>query len=182
MRFKVIFVAGVHGVGKGTVCGDLAKKYGLATYSASQLIKSVKKSSVDINKVVLGASENQDYLSIALSNLSPSSSTILLDGHFCLNSDDGIFQVPFSVFESLDLEAIFLITESPSLILSRLLARDTESMGFDVIKQLQILEVERAKLVANKLNVPLVFCEQGDTNHFVKYLNTGYRINGVRVN
>ena len=45
---KIIFIAGVHGVGKGTISDILTKKYQLEAFSSSSLIKSEKSNIIDI--------------------------------------------------------------------------------------------------------------------------------------
>lgn len=45
MRFGIIFLAGVHGVGKGYLADVLVKQIGLPSYSASSLIHEKKRSS-----------------------------------------------------------------------------------------------------------------------------------------
>ncbi|MGL1957707.1 MAG: ATP-binding protein [Colwellia sp.] len=168
---KIIFVAGVHGVGKGTISNILTNKYQLEAFSASSLIKNEKKSKVDINKVVQEPKENQDHLSNAIKKLTTHSSIILLDGHFCLNTADGIFKVLTSTFESLSLDAVFLITEKPSVIFERLLKRDGNSMGVELIEVLQKEEILQAKFITSYLKIPLIISKSGNMKNLEKYLN-----------
>lgn len=167
---KIIFVAGVHGVGKGVISDFITKKYQLEAYSSSSLIKSEKQAKVDINKIVQDPSENQDFLSIAINKLTPNSPAILLDGHFCLNTESGIFKVPTSTFEALDLEAIFLIQEAPIVIYERLLKRDGEAMNLKLIENLQKEEVIQADIISTHLSVPLITCDKGNMQYIDKYL------------
>ena len=167
---KIIFIAGVHGVGKGVIADLITKKYQLEAYSSSSLIKSEKKAKVDINKIVQDPSENQDFLSLAINKLTPNSSAILLDGHFCLNTENGIFKVPTSTFEALDLEAIFLIKEAPRVIHERLLKRDGEAMNLELIENLQKEEVIQAGIISSNLCIPLIVSDKGSTQYIDKYL------------
>ena len=167
---RVIFVAGVHGVGKGTLSDVLTKKYQLEAFSASNLIRDEKKSKVDINKVVQDPKDNQDHLSNAIEKLTARSSRILLDGHFCLNSSEGIFKVPTSTFDSLCLEAVFLVIEKPSIIFERLLKRDGGSMDIELIETLQNEEILQAKFITSYLKIPLIISESGNIKDLEKYL------------
>ena len=156
MNFNTIFISGVHGVGKGTICEKISSHFAYPNYSASTLIKSVKNSAVDKNKVVIDAEKNQDYLIVALNQLNSGSDYILVDGHFCLQSNDGVIEIPLSTFEEMGLAAIVLLTDDPSQIHSRLNSRDNASLGVDVIRSLQNKEKEQANYVANALNIPLL--------------------------
>jgi adenylate kinase len=167
----VIFLAGVHGVGKGTAANILSKKYKLKVFSASELIRKEKKSIVDVNKVVKGASENQDHLTSAVKNLKVNVPTILLDGHFCLNSENGIFRVPENTFNKLNLKAVFLLCEQPELISERLLSRDGSALSVKSIETLQNEEVKQAKHITTLLNIPLYIAKSGQLSEFERYLS-----------
>lgn len=156
MNFKSIFISGVHGVGKGTVCEKISSHFTYPHYSASTLIKSVKKAEVDKNKIVIDADKNQDYLIIALERLDVNSDYILVDGHFCLQGNNGVIEIPLATFEEMGLAAIVLLTDAPTQIHTRLHSRDNASLGVDVIRSLQDKEIERAHYVAKKRGIPLL--------------------------
>ncbi len=154
MTPKVIFVAGVHGVGKGTICQKISSYFSLPHYSASSLIKSVKNAEVDKNKIVIDADKNQDYLLTALEQLEVDFDYILVDGHFCLQGDSGVIEIPLETFQGMDIAAILLLTDSPAEIYNRLYARDNSSLEEAVIQSLQDAEKTRASYVANTLRLP----------------------------
>jgi len=63
MKKKIIFVAGIHGVGKTYLCQSLKESIGIDHFSASQLISEFKRekfSSTD--KSVKNINNNQELL------------------------------------------------------------------------------------------------------------------------
>jgi len=155
MNFDTIFISGVHGVGKGTICGKLSSHIGYPHYSASDLIRSIKNTETDNNKIVINADKNQDYLITALENLSLETDCIIVDGHFCLQGEGTVFEIPLETFEGMKLRAIVLLTDNPTEIYRRMHARDNCSLSVDVITNLQKREKERSQYVATALEVPI---------------------------
>lgn len=170
MNFKTIFISGVHGVGKGTLCEKISSHFTFPYYSASTLIKSVKNAAVDKNKVVIDADKNQDYLIVALNQLNVDSDYILVDGHFCLQGDNGVIEIPLATFQSMALDAIVLLTDEPDQIHARLHSRDNASLGMDVISNLQDKEIERANYIAKDLGIPLLESKISDIRAIVSWL------------
>ncbi|MGZ5500735.1 MAG: ATP-binding protein [Nitrososphaeraceae archaeon] len=153
--FEIVFISGVHGVGKGFLCSRINEEFGLPVFSASTLIKQLKKSEIDVNKQVIDVENNQDYLIMALNNLNPQSETILLDGHFCLNGSNGMIDVDIKTFKSMSLKSIITLYDNSEEISKRLLVRDGESLSIEAIDRLQKREIELAKITADQLNVKL---------------------------
>lgn len=60
---NIIFIGGIHGVGKGTVCKEIASKTDLVHITASQILKWDEISSSD-NKLVNNISSTQERLII----------------------------------------------------------------------------------------------------------------------
>ncbi|HQQ74047.1 MAG TPA: ATP-binding protein [Pseudomonadales bacterium] len=160
MNFNIIFLAGVHGVGKGFISDRICKNLSLPKFSASTLIKKQKNAPVDQNKNVIDAEKNQDHLIDALNSLHIHDGAILLDGHFCLSSSSGIIEVPISTFNSMQLKGVVLLTADPELIHQRLTSRDGKAMDVKMIASLQTSEIARAKTVSNILDVPLFISGQ----------------------
>lgn len=171
MTPKVIFVAGVHGVGKGTICQKISSYFAFPHYSASDLIKSVKNAEVDNNKIVIDANKNQDYLILALENLNVDSNYILVDGHFCLQGDNGVIEIPLETFQGMELAEIVLLTDDPDKIYSRLYARDNNALAEDVIRFLQDKEIERAEYVAGYLDIPILKAKINDSQTIFDWLS-----------
>ena len=170
MNFNVIFLAGVHGVGKGYLVNSLKDKVFIWSQSASAIIKAEKLKEVDNGKLVLDADENQDYLVKGLNKLDVVHETLILDGHFCLQSSTGIYDVPVSTFESINISTIFLLTDDIDVIHKRLFARDGDALDKEMIFNLQEAEKSRAVYIANQFNLPVITGTSSDTLKFLNVL------------
>lgn len=62
----MIFISGVHGVGKGYFCNLVNKELGIESYTASDLISKGKDIDFDSNKLVSDIEDNQLYLLAAV--------------------------------------------------------------------------------------------------------------------
>ena len=62
MNNGIIFIAGIHGVGKTTLCNIVKEKLNINTFSSSALIQKVNKQKSFINKHADDVKENQDIL------------------------------------------------------------------------------------------------------------------------
>lgn len=169
---RVIFIAGVHGVGKTTLCSGIADSQGFIHKSASQLIREAKASAIARNsKAVTDIPGNQQLLIDAVSRINQSGQTLLLDGHLALlNSARKAEALPTKVFADLGIDGIVMIHDKPSSIVERLKQRDGDGIGFDEIKALQALENSRAKIVTGELGLPLFRVKAFDDSTFSKAL------------
>ncbi len=151
--YRVVFVGGVHGVGKTSFCRELAKDMASTHLSASALISGPEQ----IGREVESLEENQRLLVRALRSYECPSSLLLLDGHFVLTTSDGLHQpVPQWTFREMGASALILLTAPPSEIHARLLARDGSSVGPSEIDALQNREATVASVVAADLQLPLL--------------------------
>ncbi|MBZ6987667.1 AAA family ATPase, partial [Klebsiella pneumoniae] len=89
----LIFIAGVHGVGKGYLCSFAKDDFGVTHVSASELIKNNSNIKFDNSKLTTTPDKNQSILLTALNALKSKVSNILLDGHFTLINKNGDIEV-----------------------------------------------------------------------------------------
>lgn len=144
---KIIFVGGIHAVGKGTVCEKLTQKFNFKHLSASQVLKWNEISDLK-NKKVQDFSTTQDRLLNNLNRIIEPNKKYLLDGHFTLlNSNGEPEKIDESTFVEIQPESIILLTCEPKIIFERLKQRDNSSY------KLSILE----KCKRWKLNTPITF-------------------------
>ena len=157
MSLNVIFVAGVHGVGKTTYCKELSEKLQIPHFSASDIIRSQKASALEANtKEVKDAEGNQDLLIKGLEKLNLTDEEIILDGHFVLIQNDELKRLPFSTFKSLNISKVLLLHDLPEKILQRINLRDnTSKFTVELIYLMQKLEIEYAEEVSKLLNIRL---------------------------
>ncbi len=152
----LIFVAGVHGVGKGYLCDSYISNNNMLHKSASQLIKENSDVVLTDNKLTSDVERNQLILISALEELKAQNKSVLLDGHFALVSKDGeIKKLPSSVFKSMKLDAVILIENDKKTITERVIKRDKIAPLYDVDKLL-FIEAENADLICKELGMPLI--------------------------
>ena len=152
----MIFISGVHGVGKSYFCNLVKEATGIECFSASSLIKERKKHGFPADKRVADIDENQLYLLAAVDDLRASLGEFLLDGHFCLLNTEGVItRIPVDTFTTLKPEAIILLTEDPAIIAQRRQEHDGVEHKASDIKAFQDEEIKYAEEVAELLQVPL---------------------------
>ena len=115
----MIFISGVHGVGKSYFCNIVKDRTGIESYSASKLITERKKQGFPASKLIPDIDENQQYLLDAVAELRSSGKEFIIDGHFCLLNGEGIItRIGLDTFTTLNPDAIILLTEEPDIIAS----------------------------------------------------------------
>ena len=153
----MIFISGVHGVGKSFFCNLVKETLGIAFFSASDLIKDRKMRDFPTDKHITNIEENQQYLLTAVNDLRDELGEFLLDGHFCLlNSDGRITRISLNTFTNLKPDAIILLSESPEIIAKRLQERDSVKHTVDDIKIFQDEENKYANEVSELLKIPII--------------------------
>ena len=156
MNKGIIFIGGVHGVGKGTLCKRLASDLKITHLSASEVLKWSDFNADSSNKQVADISATQDRLLMNLGKLIQPNETYLLDGHFCLLNKGGkIEKVPNEVFVGINPKKIVVICENPEIICEHLFQRDGKNYDVSQIKQMQIIEREHAQHIAELLRIPM---------------------------
>ena len=170
-RVGIIFVGGVHGVGKSTCCQQVAERTGLRWLTASVLIKAEMQSAIAVgSKVVVDPIGNQELLLRGVRNcLSSDHGRALLDGHFTvLNVDGEIVAIDIDVFVRLGLERIIVIRDQAAAICNRLRERDGQDWSIYIISVHQDAEISQAHAVATKLRLPVLLIDAFDANGLEK--------------
>ncbi|TNF00894.1 MAG: AAA family ATPase [Bacteroidetes bacterium] len=157
MDREPIFVGGIHGVGKTTVCKKLVEQLNVPHYGCSQLIKQYKQElESETTKVVRDVSANQNDLIISLER-NVSEQRFLLDGHFCLfTQEDSIEEVPLDTFKQIKPAIIVLIIGDPVAIVKRISKRDGIVHNVERFIELQEKEREHAYRVADAIQIECV--------------------------
>ncbi|TLS69924.1 AAA family ATPase [Photobacterium damselae subsp. damselae] len=147
-----IFISGIHGVGKTTLCNKITNHLGFRHYSCSDLIKQ-NSDYVETSKKIDNASRNQEVLLKAIENIKDK--VYLLDGHFCLiDKLENVIQLDQSVFKSIAPKAIVNICCDTSIIRERLINRDGKALSLTKLNELQSAEKTVSAEVAETLNIP----------------------------
>ena len=152
----IIFVGGIHGVGKTTFCKKIAKNSKLEHFSSSELISMLDYQRIKKDKKVIDIKDNQNILLDAVEYFLDKDKSYLLDGHFCLiDKDNNIKEIPASVYQSLGVKEIIVLSDYESKILERLKARDDRDYSLEFLHKFQEKEISSAKCVAKKIKVPI---------------------------
>lgn len=171
----MIFVSGIHGVGKTYFCNEMKKRVKVESYSASQLIADRRNEGFSANKLVSNIDDNQDLLVAAINELREAGKEFILDGHFCLLSESGeITRIPLATYMFLRPDVIILLTEKPEVIAERRMQRDQVLQNVSEIKVFQQEEECYAKEIAEQLGVFLVISRgKKDIDKIVDFVKGG---------
>lgn len=152
----MIFVGGIHGVGKSYFTEKVKKELNIDTYQASKLISDLKNECLSNIKLVSDIDRNQNYLLKAIDKLDSLKKEYLLDGHFCLLNEYGnVEKIENQTYRILNPDAVILITEEPEIIVRRRLNRDGVISDIKKIKEFQDHEINYAKEITGELGIPL---------------------------
>lgn len=159
---KIVFIGGIHGVGKTHLCNEICKEIDTPHFSASQLIRKQKEEDMKRTKNVVDIKGNQDALISAISNYVAEIPTFLLDGHFCiLNRQGQIERIPQNTFERMDVSRFLVLIDEPRKIQERLNRRDGMDYSIEMLDRFQSEEISYAKQLAESLNLPLLVYKNG---------------------
>jgi len=98
---NIIFIGGIHGVGKGTLCEKVCNDLNLLHLSASEVLKWEEISEKD-NKLVKDFTLTQNRLITNLQQIVKENERYVLDGHYCLLNNDNVpKKIDFDTFKSI---------------------------------------------------------------------------------
>ena len=167
---NLIFIGGIHGVGKGTICHKICEQTGFVHITASEVLRWNEISKPD-NKKVENIKSTQDRLISGLGKALKKNENYLLDGHFCLfNSEGKIEKVPMETFEKIAPKLIAIVTNEIDLIKKRLEKRNNKGYDFDLLKSMQTSEIKYAQQISSKLKVPFVEIKDGNYQPLIKII------------
>ena len=153
----VIFVTGIYGVGKSTLCEKLSRELSIPFYSSGDLISKVNGELYGANKVVKDKSKNQNILAEAVHQISLKHPSVLLAGHFCIfNKNTEVDVLPEDVFSQLNIQKIILLEASEEVIINHLSKRDDKTYSVMQIVALKEAERSQAVKIASELKKSLI--------------------------
>ncbi|WP_071849938.1 ATP-binding protein [Duganella sp. HH105] len=166
---NVIFLAGVHGVGKGYLGAPVAASLNIVHCTASQLIRDEKgRATWGGDKLVADVDDNQVALINAVNRQRASTRTILLDGHFVLRGmGGGLIRLAIDVFSSLRLSGVILLCDDAETIAARLASRDGVSTSSESIAELAAEEAAHARAICCALEIPLIVVDSPTEMHLM---------------
>lgn len=155
-ELRIVFVGGIHGVGKSHFSNKVSRLLGVPILSASKLITHQQKRPAAIQKRVLDIPGNQDALIAAIEARPTVNGKFILDGHFCvLDSSDKIQKIQIETFQKLSPAAVVVLADNIDQIQKRLKIRDKRIFKKGMLNSLQEAELEHAKKVCNHLAIPM---------------------------
>jgi adenylate kinase len=177
MSKKIIFVSGIHGVGKTTLITKLVSHFGnsISDESASSIITREKNKNWSQKKV-----EDIDINQAALERgikkiLASSNKPLLLDGHFCLlNKRNDIEKIDTQIFKFLSPQLIILLIDEPQNIKERINNRDSSSWDLDLITQFQQEEKQYAQKVSKLVNSELLMINPSEIPKAISRIENKY--------
>ncbi|WP_196381590.1 ATP-binding protein [Ralstonia solanacearum] len=176
----IIFIGGVHAVGKTYIAAPTAAKIGFRHATASELIKSERGAQTwSGDKRVNDVEENQRALVRAVGAARARKESLLLDGHFALRGSAGqTTRIDVGVFRDMKLGGIIVLNAPSELILQRLRAREDQSWTVGEIDKLASEELEHSKLVARELEIPWYALSSPAESEFLLSVRQIYERNG----
>lgn len=151
----MIFLGGIHGVGKTSLLALVKQEYNISVFSASDLIANKKDFEYVQNKNRTDIAGDQDILVQVIKD-SIAERNYILDGHFCLlNSKGEVNRVPKQIFLELPIKKIFVLKAEISEIIQRLSKRDNKNYSYEEIRLFQESEIEYAEEIAYEKNIGL---------------------------
>ena len=171
LKKSTIFIAGVYGTGKSTMCSALSKMLHIPAFSAGDLISSINGEKYGANKAVTDKDGNQALLVERIQQLFKKYERIILAGHFCIfNANAGIEILPESVYHALSISQIILLETNSQTIISNLRRRDGMDYSQKSISKLIEKEREQSERISEQLNCPLSIYQMMFTGQDVKQI------------
>jgi adenylate kinase len=168
MTEKIVFVGGVHGVGKSFLSEPAAQRLGIRYASASRLIREESNAiNWDVNKRVGDIDGNQKALISAVQRLIAKEGRLILDGHFVLRStSSGYSEIQQDVFRELQCAGVILLLTEIDVLMTRLTNRGDLSWTKASLEEFISVETSRATVISRALNIPLIVLHTPTVDEF----------------
>ena len=155
MNGSTIFIAGVYGTGKSTLCSGLSVRFHIPAFSAGDLISAINGEQYGSNKAVADKYNNQVVLAERVRELNRENERIILAGHFCIfDVDNGVEVLPESVYSALCITRIVLLEADIQTIIAHLRCRDGKDYSKKSVSALIEKEREQSERISRQLKCP----------------------------
>lgn len=170
---NLVFIGGIHGVGKGTICQKICTETNLIHITASDILRWDELSKPDSKKVA-NIQDTQKRLLAGLRKIIGNNETYLLDGHFCLfNSKGEVEEVPKETFKQINPILVAIVIDDVEQIQARINRRDKRLYDNETLEKMQITEIEYSEKIALLLNVPLIIIKNCNYQPLIKLYEAG---------
>lgn len=175
MKGSTIFIAGVYGTGKSTMCSALSERLHIPAFSAGDLISAINGEQYGANKAVANKDNNQVLLAERVRELNHENGQIILAGHFWIfNADNGVEVLPESVYSALGITRIVLLESDIQTIIANLRRRDGKDYSEKGVSTLIEKEREQSERISKQLKCPLdiykMTCTDRDSDYVASLL------------
>ncbi len=168
---RIIFIGGIHGVGKGEICKELCEGSSIEYLSASKLIKWEEVSPDIKNKKVIDIPSTQKRLINALEIICKKGKTYLLDGHYCLlDSESKINRVSEEIFSLISPKLLVLVSADSEVVVERLKNRDARIYKQNLIEKMAEHELEYFHELSETLRVEQFHATPKNKNEIIGLL------------
>lgn len=165
----MIFLGGVHGVGKTYISYFLKDEINI--FSASKLIEEYTKIQYGGYKKAYNIKNNQDCLVKAVMKKEEEGENFILDGHFCLFNVEGrVERISFEFYKRINVQGIIVLYDDEKEIERRIRIREHNSstLTVDEITELQKEEIKYAKYIASRKKIPIEIIDCSNPNNIAK--------------
>lgn len=171
MQRNLIFVTGIHGVGKTSRCKKISDELGFVCLNAGEVIGREKENiSSNQDKRVFNVNDNQMLLIKGIKK-HVSEKNLLLDGHLTLiGLQYEIEKVPIQFLREINPTLLILLINSPEEIVKNLKGRDSQDYGIELITSQQRIESEYAEQIAKELDIQMIRFNSYDEAGIIKFL------------
>ena len=169
----MILLAGIHGVGKTTLCKEIEKHLNINCYSASKLIENALLKPMPKNKLIKDIQINQIALINEIEKIRINTNNkFMLEGHFCiLNKKQVVTTIYKSVFKELNIDYIIILAQNKRILSKRNKFINPCLNSNNFLKEFQEKEIQYGKYVSNYLKVPIkVFYNYKNCFSYIKHL------------
>jgi adenylate kinase len=167
---NIIFIGGIHGVGKGTLCEKVCNDLNLRHLSASEVLKWEEISEKE-NKLVKDFTLTQNRLITNLQQIIKENERYVLDGHYCLlNKDNVPEKIDFDTFRTLNPFAFIIVVDEVQEIKRRLEKRDKREYDFELLSKFQKLELDYSIELAKQLSKSHLILNSKGINNLKTFL------------
>lgn len=171
MNGSTIFIAGIYGTGKSTICSALSKKFYIPSFSAGDLISAINGEQYGVNKAVADKDSNQVLLAERVQELNRKNRQIILAGHFCIfNAHNEVEILPESVYSALNIAQIILLEADIQNIVLNLRRRDGKDYSEKSVTALMEREREQSERISKQLKCSLYTYKMSFTDKDLNYI------------
>lgn len=167
----MIFLSGIHGVGKTTVGKRLEKELQIKCFTASSLIEQGAGLGMSFDKRVDDIEYNQMVLEEEIERLKKCRRNFILEGHLCVLDINGkIRKISLNTFRNMSPRGLIVLVDDVNKIAERNHGKGSLLSSKEFLRDFQQVELEYGKTIGERLRIPVQISnndENGDRKSVV---------------